>query len=64
MTVKAVKDSGYVSCNSSPFLWYAKKEKYLQEISMFSQKKLSHAYLIWVPELDLPKNGIPLSKWT
>ena len=48
------------------FFGMLKKEKYLHEISMFTftKKVFSEAYLIWVPKLDVPQNGIPLFKWT
>ena len=40
-------------------------EKYLHEISMVTFTNLfSQAYLILASKLDVPKIGIPLSKWT
>ena len=69
VTVKAVRASinvSKVSYKSCTLLWYAKKEKYLHEISMFTFTKnfFSQDYQIWAPKLDVPKIGILLFKRT
>ena len=64
LTVKAVKPSTNVSYKNCALLWYAKKEKYLQEICLLLQKNIFQAYLNLAPKLDVPKIGIPQPKWT
>ena len=67
MTIKAAKGSINVSnglYQSSTLLWYAKKEKYLHNISTITFTIFSHAYLIWARNLDVLKIGISLSKRT
>ena len=42
-----------------------KRERYLQEMSMFTFTNVSsQAYLIWAAKLDVLKIGISPSKWT
>ena len=38
--------------------------KYLLSHVYFQKENFSQTYLIWAPNLDVLKIGIPLSKWT
>ena len=65
MAVKASISLSCISNKNCALLWYAKKEKFLHEIYVFTFTKFfSQACLIWASELDVPKIGIPLSKRT
>ena len=41
-----------------------RKSNYTKYLCLFSQTFFSQTYLIWASKLDVPKIGIPLSKWT
>ena len=49
-----------VSYKSCALLWFAKKGKYLLE----KKTKKNQAYLVVALKLDVPKIGMPLSKWS
>ena len=50
-------------CSGCTLIWYDNKEKYLHKIPIFTFTNIfPQAYLIWGPDLDVPKIGIPLSK--
>ena len=41
-----------------------RKSIYTRYLCLLSQTFFSQAYIIWASKLDMPKIGIPLSKWT
>ena len=41
-----------------------RKSIYTKYLCLFSQTFFSQTYLIWASKLDVPKIGVPLSKWT
>ena len=41
-----------------------RKKIYTRYLCLLSQTFFSQAYIIWASKLDIPKIGIPLSKWT
>ena len=61
-----------VSYKSCALLWFAKKGKYLLEKSVCfhlppppeKKTKKTQAYLVVALKLDVPKIGMPLSKWS